>query len=128
MKRLKKGVYYKYIVVAYKEMNGKKRAIMSSKSAHAVTNGGNNGNPMKVSCKPARLKLKKGKTKNLKPSYKEKKKVRVHIAKFRFYSDNEKIASVTGKGKVKAKSPGSCYIYVYAQNGCYKKVKVNVTK
>lgn len=128
LKRLKKGVYYKYIVVAYKEMNGKKRAIMSSKSAHAVTNGGNNGNPMKVSCKPARLKLKKGKTKNLKPSYKEKKKVRVHIAKFRFYSDNEKIASVTGKGKVKAKSPGSCYIYVYAQNGCYKKVKVNVTK
>ena len=55
-----------------------------------------------------------------------KKQVSIHIAKFRYESTNKNIATVTSKGKIKAKKKGTCYIYIYAQNGCYKKVKVKV--
>lgn len=30
------------------------------------------------------------------------------------------------KGVVKAKKKGTCYIYAYAQNGVYKKIKITV--
>ena len=128
VKKLKEGTYYKYLVVAYQNVDGKKQVTHRSKSAHAVTNGGKYGNPSGISCKPASITLKKGKSKTLKPSYKETKEIRIHIAKFRYYSDNPKVASVNKKGKVTGKSAGSCNIYVYAQNGHYKKVKVKVIR
>lgn len=43
-----------------------------------------------------------------------------------FESSNTKIATVNGKGVIKAKKKGSCNIYIYAQNGIYKKIKVTV--
>ncbi|MBO4999058.1 MAG: Ig-like domain-containing protein, partial [Lachnospira sp.] len=46
--------------------------------------------------------------------------------KIKYESSNTKIASVNGKGVVKAKKKGSCDIYVYAQNGVYKKIKITV--
>ena len=42
-------------------------------------------------------------------------------------STNTKIATVTKNGRIKAKKKGTCYIYVYAQNGVYKKIKVVVS-
>ena len=128
MKNLKKGTYYKYLIAAYQNVEGKKRIMLSSKSAHAVTDGGAYGNPSKVTCKPSAVNIKAGKAKTLKPSYQETKKIKTHIAKFRFHSDQPRVASVTKKGRIKAKSAGSCNIYVYAQNGFYKKVKVTVTE
>lgn len=128
VKNLKSGTYYKYLIVAYKNVNGKKRVTHSSQSAHSVTNGGKYGNPANISCKPSALTLKKGKSKALEPAYRETKKVKTHIAKFRFYSDNPKVAAVTKKGKVTAKLAGDCNIYVYAQNGFYKKVRVKVER
>ena len=44
----------------------------------------------------------------------------------KYESSNSKVASVTSKGVIKAKSKGTCYIYVYAQNGMYKRIKVTV--
>ena len=44
----------------------------------------------------------------------------------KFESSNSKVVSVTSKGVIKAKKKGTCYIYVYAQNGVYKKIKVTV--
>ena len=44
----------------------------------------------------------------------------------RFESSDSSIASVTGKGTVKGKKKGSCSIYIYAQNGAVKKLKVSV--
>ncbi len=36
------------------------------------------------------------------------------------------IASVDKKGKIKGKNKGSCYVYAYAQNGVFSKIKVTV--
>ena len=126
--KLKKGKFYKYMVVAYKNVDGKKCTIATSKSAHAVTNGGKYGNPTKVTVKSSKMTIKKGKKKTIKASYTlpKGKKASIHIAKFRYESSNTKVATVSKKGVVKAKKKGTAYIYVYAQNGVYKKVKVTV--
>lgn len=123
-KKLKKGTYYKYIIVAYKNIDGTKYVTDISKSAHAVTKGKKFGNAKKVTCKNIKVKVKKKKA--LKPKYTLEKKGKIHIAKFRYESSNTKIATVNKKGKIKGKKKGKCYIYVYAQNGFYKKVKVTV--
>ena len=44
----------------------------------------------------------------------------------RFWSSDKKIATVTGKGKIKAVSRGRCTIYVMAENGVKAKVRVTV--
>lgn len=49
-----------------------------------------------------------------------------HTAVIRYESSNKEIATVDSKGKIKAKAKGTCYIYVYAQNGVYKKIRVTV--
>ena len=48
-----------------------------------------------------------------------------HVA-VRYESSNKKIATVSSKGVVKAKKKGNCYVYAYAQNGIYKRVKIVV--
>ena len=80
-KKLKKGTYYKFIVVALDSSNN---VISTSKMVHAATGGGKTGN------------------------YKS-------------------VATVTKKGVIKAVSKGTCYVYVYAQSGIYKRVKVTVS-
>ena len=47
-----------------------------------------------------------------------------HAAKLRYLSSDTKVATVSRSGKITAKSKGKCYVYVYAVNGAYKKVKV----
>ena len=49
-----------------------------------------------------------------------------HGPKIRYLSTNKKVATVTKKGKIKAKAKGKCTIIVYAHNGANKKVKVTV--
>ena len=41
-------------------------------------------------------------------------------------SSNTKVATVSTKGTIKGKKKGSCYVYVYAQNGVFKKIRVTV--
>ena len=48
-----------------------------------------------------------------------------HEEKFR-YAIRFKVATVSKDGKITAKKKGTCYVYVYAVNGCSKKVKVTV--
>ena len=58
-----------------------------------------------------------------------KKSKKLKIKKYRgiaFESSNPNIASVNGKGEIKAKKKGKCTIYVYAQNGISNKVTVHV--
>ena len=52
--------------------------------------------------------------------------MKTHIAKFRYESSNPSIATVNKSGKIKGKKKGKCDIYIYAQNGLYKKIKVTV--
>lgn len=104
----------------------KNRALSVSKSVHEKTNGGKKGNPVGLKVKQNKMTVKVKKTKQIKASVISKKKYSVHIAKVRYESSNEKIASVNTKGKVKGLKKGSCTIYVFAQNGICKKVAIKV--
>lgn len=119
-KGLKKGKYYKYLVVA---TNGNGDVLAVSKSLHIGTKGGKAGNPTKVTCKKAKA-LTVGKSLKLKAKQSGS-KVKKH-RKVSYESSNPAIATVSGSGKVKAKAKGSCYVYAYAQNGKYKKIKITV--
>jgi len=127
--KLEKGTYYKFIMVALDKNN---RVVSTSKVIHAVTKGGKVGNHKRVTVKKPVIKkakkLKKGKTLKLKaravPQTK-KLKVKKHRA-VSYESTNTNIATVSKKGVVKAKNKGTCYIYAYAQNGVFRKIKVTV--
>lgn len=125
-KKLKKGTYYKYLVVAYKKINGVKVTIAAAKTVHATTKGGKYGVAKSVKVNKTSKTLAVSKTFKIKASeVKLDKKIRQH-RKIKYESDNKKIATVNSKGVVKAKKKGTCYIYVYAQNGVYKKIKITV--
>lgn len=49
-----------------------------------------------------------------------------HTSSYRYYTTNSKVAIVSKAGVIKAKGKGTCSIYVLANNGVYKKVKVKV--
>lgn len=125
-KKVKKGTYYKFMVVALDKNN---RVIGSSKTVHVATKGGKVGNDKTVTtaAKKNKVALKKGKTFRLKakavPASK-KLKVRRH-RKISYESSNSKIATVKN-GVITAKKKGTCYVYAYAQNGVFKKIKVTV--
>lgn len=122
----KKGTYYKYIVVGYTFMEDANVYVAVSKTVHVATTGGEVGNAKDVKVNKSKVQLKKGKTFTIKASaVKEKKKIKT-IRGICFESGNEKIATVSSKGVIKAKRKGTCYIYVYAQNGVCEKIKVKV--
>ena len=54
------------------------------------------------------------------------KKMLLHTAEFRYATSKSSVATVGKDGTIKAQGKGTCYIYVYAQNGYAKKVKVTV--
>lgn len=127
-KKLSKGTYYKFRVVALDKNN---KEITASKIVHAATKGGKFGNYRGVTVKKSVIakakKLRKGKT--LKLNAKAVKASKLTVKKHRgvcYASSNPKIATVNRKGVLKAKKKGTCYIYAYAQNGVYKKIKVVV--
>ena len=97
------------MVVAYKLFNGHKVTIAAAPTIHSVTKGGKRGMAKAVSIK------KLG----------NKKKIMKH-RKLAYESSNVKVAKVTGSGKIKAVKKGKCKIWVYAQNGVYKEIKVTV--
>ena len=139
-KKVKKGTYYKFIVVAIDKNNC---VVGTSKVVHAASKGGKSGNlksvtvKAKVNSKGKKLKsyktlkstvIKKGKTVKVKTTVKPASK-KVKVKKHRvvsYESSNKKIATVTSKGKIKGVKKGTCYIYVYGQNGVYKKIKIKV--
>ena len=127
-KKLKAGTYYKFMIVAYKTIDGKDYVISKSKVAHAATTGSAKyGNPKKLKVNATKLSIKKGKKKTIKAKLTlTKAKMKKHIAKFRYESEDPSIAAVTKKGSVKGIKAGKTYIYVYAQNGVYKRIKVTV--
>ena len=125
---LKKGTYYKYLVVAYKKSGATFRVLATSKTMHAATKGGKVGNAKSLKVKKAKVVLKKNKTFKVKATEvpaSKKLKIKRH-RKVAFESSNPAVATVSSSGKIKAKSKGKCYVYAYAQNGIFKKIKVQV--
>ncbi|MBR7072836.1 MAG: leucine-rich repeat protein, partial [Eubacterium sp.] len=125
--KIKKGTYYKFIVVAL-DKNG--NVVSTSKTVHVATAGGKVGNAksLSVNAKKNKVSLKVKKTFKLKATAKpasKKLKVRKHRG-ILFESSNTKVATVNKKGVIKGVKKGSCYIYAYTQNGICKKIKVTV--
>jgi len=124
-KKLKKGTYYKFLIVA----NGGGRARAVSKTIHVATTGGKVGNNKSVKITSKKMvTLKKGKTAKIKAkavAKSEKLKVKKH-RKLAFETDDPKVATVNKGGKIKAVGKGNCTIYIYAQDGVFTKVKVKV--
>ena len=126
-KAVKKGTYYKFYVVALDKNN---KVISTSKSVHVATSGGKVGNDKKVTTAAKKNKVTVKVKKTFKLNGKEvaaSKKLTVkHHRGVAYESTNPQIASVTKKGVVKGLKKGTCYVYAYAQNGVFAKVKVTV--
>ncbi|MDO4522200.1 MAG: YDG domain-containing protein [Eubacteriales bacterium] len=133
MKKLKQGTYYKFYVAAYKTVQGKKIPYAKSVTVHATTTGGKYGvaKAVKIS-KLGKIKntdkitLKVGRTARIKASEVKSSKTIKHHREIMFESSNEKVATVSATGRIKAIGKGKCSIWVYAQNGVYKTVNVTV--
>ncbi len=130
---LHKTTAYKAYVKAYVKKNGEKKYIGTSPMIHVYTSGYSPKytNAKAVTVNKTKVKLKKGKTFQIKAKVRKLKKNRKlmppqHVKQIRYLSTNKKIATVTKGGKIKAKKKGTCYIYVYAHNGISKKIKVIV--
>ncbi|MBQ5441604.1 MAG: hypothetical protein IIU36_05000 [Firmicutes bacterium] len=127
--KLKKNTYYKFLIVA---LNKNNKVVSTSRMIHVATKGGKYTNYKSISVKKDKItkakNLKKGKSLKLEPTQvkvTKSLKARKHVP-IRYESSNKTIAKVTSKGVIKALKKGTCYVYVYAQNGVYKKVRVVV--
>lgn len=125
-KGLKSGTYYKYCVAAYKLVDGRQVITAKSKVIHVATSSGKYGNYKAVKVNKAKVELKAGKTYTIKATQVQGEKPVKKHADIRFETSNSKIATITKNGVITAKRKGTCTIYVYAQNGIYKTVKVTV--
>ena len=132
-KNLKKGTFYKYIVKAYKIVDGKKVVTDTSASIHVITQGGKYGIAKSVSVTKignkknvSKITLKKGKTAQITAKeIKKDKKIR-HHRNLCYESSNTAVATVTPEGLIQAVGKGTCTIWVYAQNGIYVALTVTV--
>ena len=117
-------------VVAYKMVDGKKVTVAKSIMIHAA--GKKNGSvtdAKSIKLRKTSYVLAKGKKATIKASVvKKDRKLPVikHTQEFRYATSDSKVAVVSKNGKITAKGKGSCSIYVYAANGCAKKIKVVV--
>ena len=132
-KKLLKGKKYKAYVKAWVKKDGKKTYVKKSPAVHAFTANGNKKytNPKSITVKKKKITLKAGKSYAIKAKINkiDKKKSlmkETHGAALRYCSSNTKIAKVSSKGKITAKAPGKCKVYVYAINGVSKTIRVTV--
>ena len=127
-RKLKKGTYYKFLVMA---LDKKDRVVAVSKTIHVATKGGKVGNDKKVitAAKSGKVTLKAGSSFKLNaravPPKSKKIKVKRH-RKIKYESTNESVARVSKAGVIRAVKPGSSTIYAFAQDGIYAAVKVVV--
>ncbi|MCR4690909.1 MAG: Ig-like domain-containing protein [Lachnospiraceae bacterium] len=125
-RKLKKGKYYKYMVMAYRKGETEDKVLTLSPSVHAVTKGSKFGNPTGVTLRKTKLTVRKKKKAKVKAKAQKKKKVKKHIAVIRYESLNPEIVTVTKKGVIRGRKKGKTKILVYTQNGICKRVQVQV--
>ena len=130
IKNLDNTKSYKFYVVAYKNVDGKKVRISKSMVYHVTLADGKYTNVKEIKVPKSTYTLDIGEKKKLTAkSVKEDKTKNLleHAQEFRYYSSDASIAVVSKNGEIKAKKPGSCIIYIVANNGVVKKVKVTVS-
>ena len=120
---------YKYFVVAYKLIDGKKVYIAKSNSLHVALKDVKATNAKKVTVNQTNVRLKAGDTFVIRSRTRlenTNKKELLHVAAYRYYTSDQSVASVSKTGKIKALKSGTCVIYVVANNGVYGTIKVTV--
>lgn len=120
---------YKYFVVAYKLIDGKKVYIAKSNSLHVALKDAKATNAKKVTVNQTNVRLKAGDTFVIRSRTRlenTNKKELLHVAAYRYYTSDQSVASVSKTGKIKALKSGTCVIYVVANNGVYGTIKVTV--
>ena len=133
-KGLKKNRAYKASVKAWVMKNGKKKYVRTSPMIHAYTAGSSKKkytSPKSVIVKKTSVTIRAGRKYRIKAKVIKLKKGRRlmpkgHASKLRYLSSNKKIATVSSRGKIRARSKGRCRIFVYAANGASKAVQVTV--
>lgn len=123
---------YKVYVVAYKTVDGEEVILGRSIFAHFA------GSKSKRYTDVKNIKLDKdsydlavGETAQINASVVlvDKNKEQLsdnHTRQFRYATDDKTVATVSKSGEITATGTGSCTIYVYAKNGCTKKINVAV--
>ena len=123
---------FKAYVVAYKTVDGSKKKLGKTITAHIVGRKNKTYTNVKaIKLAKNKTTIKVGKTYKIKASVvlvdsKKKMLSDKHAATFRYASSDKKIATVDKNGKVTAKKKGTCYVWIYAKNGYANKVKVTV--
>lgn len=127
-KKKKSNSNHKYYVKAFKMVDGQKQYVNTSNTIHlAMPSKCTNVKTVKASKKNLVLKKKKSQKLSVKTILISKNKRLVpHMNVLSFVSSDRRVASVNAKGIIKAKSKGSCYIYITAASGAYTKVRVTV--
>ena len=128
-KKLKKDREYKYFIAAYKMVEGRKIYIAKSNGVHVAMKKAATTNVASIKVNKKKVTLAVGKTFTLKCEIKAEnssKNLVSHTSSYRYYTTNSKVATVSKAGVIEAKGKGTCSIYVLANNGVYKKVKVKV--
>ena len=98
---------------------------------HAAGPKNKQTNAKKVKASKNTYKLKIGKSAKIKAgTVKESKRKKLlganHSARYRYATSDMSVATVDKKGRIRAVGTGTCYIWVYAQNGRSKKLTVTV--
>lgn len=131
-KKLDLKKFCKVYVRAYKQEDHKKETLAKTITAHVVgTKNTEYTNVKAIKLKKSSFTLKKGgsaviKARTVLVSKGKKQLSNKHAKQFRYASTNQKVATVSAKGKIKAVGKGTCAVYVYARNGYAKKVSVKV--
>ena len=136
-KGLKKGTYYKMYVVSFKTEGTTKKILNTSKVIHTVTAGGKYGVAKSVKISKIGTKTISSQS-NITATVKAKKTAQItasevkgtlpikrHVG-IRYESSNTAVAKVSSKGVITGVKKGTCSIWVYAQNGVYRTIKVTV--
>ena len=120
----------KVYVVAYRNVDGKYEKLVQSYTLHiAGVKNKTYTNAKTIKVKKDAVTLDVGKSSKINATIvkqNSKKKLVDHAAKFRYMSTNAAVATVDANGKIKAVGQGSCSIYILANNGKLKTVKVTV--
>ena len=126
-KKLKKNRAYKYYIATYIIRDGKKNYQSKSPSIHVAMKREKHTNAKRIKVNKTKVVLKEKGSFQIKAKAvleNRKKKLLNHEKKFRYYVDNRDVASVSKKGKIIAKSKGSCTVFVAANNGVTTQIKV----
>ena len=138
-KKLKKGTYYKFLVLA---VDGQGNVRATSRTLYAVTKGSSKTNPKKLQmselktggkklkgkkASAALRKLKVGKKATLKIKVVKESSGKVkQYRKLQYETSDARVATINQKGVIQAVGKGSCSIYVFAQNGVSLCLKITV--